>query len=151
MRHLVVAVGSVLLLAACSSDSITASGPGDLADGSYRLFAASSSGALRDQASLEIAGDKVVITQGADVVEATLDSATADSYVLCPPGGAGNPRLLDALVTIGSLDLARPALFGDCAQTQPVRVTVVDLDSSTDNAFPFTRWAEFCAVTDPDC
>jgi hypothetical protein len=33
-----------------------------------------------------------------------------------------------------------------------VRVTVVDLEATdTDLGFPFTRWAELCDVTDPDC
>jgi hypothetical protein len=34
----------------------------------------------------------------------------------------------------------------------PVRVTLIDLDGLDDDLLPpYTNWAEFCDVTDPDC
>jgi hypothetical protein len=49
--------------------------------------------------------------------------------------------------------LASPAVVGDCGQTTPKRVTLVDLDSYDEAGGPFkyTRWVEFCDTTDPDC
>jgi hypothetical protein len=36
---------------------------------------------------------------------------------------------------------------------KPTRVTVIDLDSfdKAGGPFGFTRWVEFCNITDPDC
>ena len=54
-------------------------------------------------------------------------------------------------VALAGTTFARPALFGDCGMTRPVRVTVVDLDSTTPTGtFGFTRWVEFCDTKDPD-
>ncbi len=59
---------------------------------------------------------------------------------------------LDAPLSVDGVVFTRPALVGDCGQTTPVRVTLVDLDATdTSLRFPFTRWAEFCDLTDPDC
>ena len=99
-----------------------------------------------------IAGDQVVISRGgAELARATLGAAGDTQYVLCPPGGRGSPQPLDIPIEDGGLTLEQPALFGDCGQVRPTRVTVVDLASTTDQAFPFATWAEFCDTTDPDC
>jgi hypothetical protein len=49
--------------------------------------------------------------------------------------------------------MTRPALFGDCGQTTPQRVALVDLDSLNQEPrpMPFTRWVEFCNTADRDC
>ena len=52
---------------------------------------------------------------------------------------------------IGDLELAEPAIFGDCGEARPIRVTVVDLSAVGDGQFPFQRWAEFCDIADADC
>ena len=101
--------------------------------------------------SLQITGDSVVLTQGSATVEGTLGQPGATEYVLCPPDGEGSPRPLDAPLDVGGVRLTSPALFGDCGQTKPVRVTLVDLDATTEASLPFQDWAEFCDTKDPDC
>ena len=88
---------------------------------------------------------------GAELARATLGAAGDTQYALCPLGGRGSPQPLDIPIEDGGLTLEQPALFGDCGQVRPTRVTVVDLASTTDQAFPFATWAEFCDTTDPDC
>lgn len=144
------ALGLVVLLAGCSSDS-PAGSPADVTDGSYTLFATSSSKAPDAAVSLTVAGDSVELTQGGDTVQATLGEAGDTKYTLCPPGGEGSPLPLDMPVEVGSVKLDQPALFGDCGQTKPVRVTLVDLAATNEQAFPFATWIEFCDTTDPDC
>jgi len=92
-----------------------------------------------------------MLTQGFETVEGTLGQPVGTEYVLCPPDGKGSPRPLGTPVEVGGVQLASPALFGDCGQAKPVRVTLVDLDATTDGAFPFQIWAEFCDTKDPDC
>ncbi len=147
-RRLAVLVPVILLgLTACGGGG----GPADLADGDYRAFAIAAGGSAPD-ASLAISGADVTVTAGDSVVSARIGSA-AESYLVCPPNGEGKPVTLDQPVTIGADTFTRPALFGDCGETAPVRVTLVDLDSVTagEGAPPFGRWIEFCDVTDPDC
>ncbi len=92
-----------------------------------------------------------MIAQGSESVQVTLGDPVSPQYVLCPPGGQGSPRPVDAAVQVDGLQMRQPALFGDCGQTSPSRVTLVDLASTTDGAFPFAVWAEFCDSADPDC
>jgi hypothetical protein len=101
--------------------------------------------------SLTITGDAVVLTQGSDTVESTFGQPPDTEYVLCPPDGTGSHRPLGAPIDVDGVQLARPALFGDCGPTKPIRVTLVDLDATTDQAFPFKSWAELCDTDDPDC
>lgn len=138
------------MLSGCSGNS-TAGGPDPVADGSYRLLATSSTQDPQTDATLQVDGDQVVITQGSDSVEGPLGDPVRSPYVLCPPDGQGSPRPLDAAVQVDGLQMRQPALFGDCGQTSPGRVTLVDLASATDEAFPFATWAEFCDSTDPGC
>ncbi len=151
-RVLRIGLGAVLLLAGCSGGSDGDSqGPAAIVDGSYKLLATSTSQAPDATVSLQITGDSVVLTQGSGTVEGTLGQLGATEYVLCPPDGKGSPRPLGTPVEVDGVQLASPALFGDCGQTKPVRVTLVDLDATTDAPLPFQNWAEFCDTKDPDC
>lgn len=148
-RHTAAIVVSVLVLASCGGD--TPSGPDLPADGSYSAYASSQTGALPDS-TLEITRNEVVILEERGSVQvARSDGET--SYLLCPPSGRGTPEPLDQSVTVGGETFTSPALFGDCGVTSPRRVTLIDLDSfdGGETAFPFTRWIEFCDVTDSDC
>jgi hypothetical protein len=147
-----IGLGAVLVLGGCSGGSDGDSqGPAAVADGSYRLLATSTSQDPDAIVSLQITGDSVVLMQGSDTLEGTLGQPVGTEYVLCPPDGKGPPRPLDAPLDVGGVRLTSPALFGDCGQTKPVRVTLVDLDETTEASLPFQDWAEFCDTKDPDC
>lgn len=147
-----VGLGLVLTLSGCSGGSDgDGAGPASLSDGAYRLLATSASQVPDPTVQLQITGDTIVLTHGAGTVQGILGPAGPDEYVLCPPDGTGSPRPLGSPVEVGEVRLASPGLFGDCGQTTPVRVTLVDLSATTDQAFPFQSWAEFCDTTDPDC
>ena len=151
-RALGVGLGLVLALGGCSGWSGgSGRSPADISDGTYRLLATSAGQDADPTVQLQISGDVVVLTQGPDSVQGTLRQAGSAEYVLCPPDGTGSPRPLGSPVEVAGVRLASPALFGDCGQTTPVRVTLVDLSTTTDQAFPFQRWAEFCDTADPDC
>jgi len=137
----------VMVLAACS-----ASGPADVASGQYRLYATSSSGQpLPPDVSLVIEDSALTLTSGSEMRTFILGEPGTE-YTVCPPSGTGAPQPLGGAMSIGDLELAEAAAFGDCGTTKPERITVVDL-SSVDggNQFPFQRWAEFCSIADPDC
>lgn len=143
------ALSAALIATACGGDD-GGGGPEAVSTGSYRAYASSSGGAVAD-ASLEVDADRVVVSSGPGVTESALGSEQG-SYLLCPPDGSGPVRPLSIGLTIGTVDLEEPAVFGDCGVTTPRRVTVVDLASLDEGlAFPFTRWVEFCDVTHPDC
>jgi hypothetical protein len=147
-----IGLGCVLVLAGCAGGTGgDPPGPAAITDGSYRLLATSAGQDPDATVSLTITGDTLVLTQGSDTTEDSLGQPGDTEYVLCPPGGTGSPRPLSAPIDVDGVHLARPALFGDCGQTTPVRVTLVDLDATTDQAFPFATWAEFCDTGDPDC
>jgi hypothetical protein len=140
------AVASVALLAGCQA------GPASIRDGSYRLYATSESTQVDSAAAtLEITGPDVVLVQD-DVEWHTSLGEPAQRRVVCPPGGRGTPVAIEGTARVGNLTFTSPALIGDCRRSSPARVTLVDLDSvDTGMRFPFTRWAEFCDVADPDC
>lgn len=151
MRPVSVAVllgACVVIISGCGSNA----GPAPLADGSYRAYATASGPADVPQATLDLAGSEVTIAEF-DVIQTAQVGSPADAQVLCPPDGTGQPVTLTAPITLGSTTYARPAMFGDCGETTPRRVTVVDLDSYTDGDGlpPYARWTEFCDTTDPDC
>lgn len=136
-----------LLLAGCSS------GPADVADGTYRAMAASGELAATPDASLTVHNGQFTFTPaGGDEIGATATPGT-EQFVVCPPDTTGTPDLLGASLTLGGATLEQPAVFGDCGQTTPARITIVDLTSMSPDAapFPFTRWIEFCNTTDLDC
>ena len=145
-------VGASLLVATagCSGSDASPGGPQAPTDGSY-VYLASSEGSTQSTA-LAIAGEQVALTQGSGTTTASMGDP-APPAVLCPPSGEGRALTLDAPLTIGAVALASPALFGDCGQTTPKRVTVIDLDSYEEAGGPFgyTRWVEFCETSDPDC
>lgn len=58
---------------------------------------------------------------------------------------------LDIPLSVGEVDLGSPAVYGDCGQTSPERVTLVDLESRADTLPPFSSWVEFCLGSEPDC
>jgi hypothetical protein len=147
----VVVALSVLALAGCEgSDGSSSGGPAEVSDGSYAYLASSAGGSAA--ASLTITGDTLTLTGDAGPVTATIGEPAAEA-VLCPPSGKGQPATVGTPLTVGSVGLASPAVFGDCGQTTPRRVTLVDLDSYDEAGGPFkyTRWVEFCDTTDPDC
>ena len=143
---------SVLALAGCGgSEDSSSGGPAEVPDGAY-AYLASSAGGNAPATTLTIAGDTLTLTGDAGPVTATIGEPATEA-VLCPPSGKGQPATLGTPVAVGSVALSSPAIFGDCGQTTPKRVTVVDLDSYDEAAGPFTytRWVEFCDTTDPDC
>lgn len=136
---------AAVLLAGCQS------GPQSVPPGEYRLYATSAGATSAQPLEATITGQGLTLTTPAEPMSFDFGAA-ADEFTLCPPSGKGRPTTLDAAMTVGDVQLARPAIFGDCGVTKPVRVTVVDLDSvDTSAQFPFTRWVEFCNRTDPDC
>jgi hypothetical protein len=146
-QGLALAAAAVLALSACA-----ASGPAEVESGQYRLLATSNpSGGVPADVSLIVDGDALTLVSGADKAHYTLGDA-GEEFTLCPPSGSGTARPLDAPLTLGRLQLAQPAVFGDCGTTAPMRITVVDLASVDEaNRFPFARWAEFCDTVDPSC
>ncbi|MGA7690254.1 MAG: hypothetical protein WCA29_13610 [Jiangellales bacterium] len=142
-------VATMLLAAGCGDGASAAA----VQDGTYRLFATSAQGGLTAAGApqMTIADDTVTLTEGADTATATLGEPTGQ-LVVCPPSGQDSPVSLDRPLSVGAVGFRRPALVGDCGQTTPMRVTLVDLAApDTSLGFPFTRWAEFCDLTDPDC
>ena len=143
---------TALAIAGCGgSDDSSSGGPGDVSDGAY-AFLASSAGGSEPATTLTVAGDTLTLTVDAGPVTATIGEPAAEA-VLCPPSGKGQPATLGTPLTLGSIALASPGIFGDCGQTTPKRVTLVDLDSYDEAAGPFkyTRWVEFCDTTESDC
>jgi major membrane immunogen (membrane-anchored lipoprotein) len=139
-----VGVALALVLTACGS-----SGPGAIADGSYKAYAVSS-GATPD-AMLVIEGSSVTLTQDGTQSDFTMTDGTTE-YTVCGTDGSGTPSPLGADMTVGDVDMVNPAIYGDCGQTSPNRVTVVDLDSALGSGgIGFASWAEFCDVNDSDC
>ena len=148
----VLVASSVFGLAGCGgSDGSSSGGPAEVSDGAY-AYLASSAGGSAPAATLTIAGDTLTLTGDAGPVTATIGEPAAEA-VLCPPSGKGQPAKVGTALTVGSVALASPAIFGDCGQTTPKRVTLVDLDSYDEAGGPskYTRWVEFCDTTDPDC
>ena len=137
---------AAVLLAGCQQ-----SGPEDVNAGEY-LFYASSSGSGLPDGALTVEDSSILLTQGTELTNVAMGQSR-ESYVLCPPSGEAEPTPLVGTLTIGDMGLTSPALFGDCGEVRPIRVTIVDLDSFDEAAggLPFTRWAEFCEATDPDC
>lgn len=152
MRRSAIAVGglpvtALLLLSACSS------GPAAVADGTYRAMAASGELVAAPDVTLTVADAQFTFTTAGSADIVTTATPGAEQVVACPPDTTATPDLLGASLTLGNATLAQPAVFGDCGQTTPARITIVDLASAgPDSApFPFTRWIEFCDTTDPDC
>jgi hypothetical protein len=139
-------LGLALALTACSS------GPDDIADGNYRAFAVSAD--VRDvpPVTLTIEGDTLTVAEGDVLTSASLGEGH-DAFVLCPPDGTGVPIPLGDALSLGTTNFDAPAVFGDCGDVSPSRVTIVDLDSHDQDGgpMPFTRWIEFCDTADTDC
>lgn len=149
IRSKVAAAGAaalVIVLGGCSSG-----GPAAPSDGLY-AFLSSSEGRTAQDTTLSIKGDKITLTQEAGTTTALIGDP-APAAVLCPPYGQGQPLQIGAPLTIGSIALSAPAVFGNCGEVKPVRVTLIDLESYDENGGPFgfTRWVEFCDTMDPDC
>jgi len=147
-----VATSLVVALTGCSgSGDSTSGGPQTPSDGSYTYLAESASGGA-PSAALEINGTGITLTQETGTTTATIGDP-AQEEILCPPSGKGRPLTITAPLTIGTVALTSPAIFGDCGLVKPTRVTVIDLDSfdKAGGPFGFTRWVEFCDTTDPDC
>ncbi|CAL8973783.1 hypothetical protein PROP_01252 [Propionicimonas sp. T2.31MG-18] len=148
-RHLPVAglvLFATLALVGCQA------GPQQVQPGSYRLYATSAGATVPQGTSLDVATGTVALTSPAGRTDFVVGGDVPEA-VLCPPSGNGKARTLDKAMAVGDLTLARPAIFGDCGSTRPVRVTVVDLDTRTGarNTIGFRSWAEFCRVGDADC
>jgi hypothetical protein len=146
-----VLVGTLaVVLAGCSSSADSTGGPAPVGDGSYAFLASSTGGT--QTASLEVSGSELTLTQDGTSTMATIGAAAPEA-VLCPPSGKGQPQQIDVALSVGEVSLASPAIFGDCGEVTPKRVTVVDLDSYDEAGGPFgyTRWVEFCDTADPDC
>jgi hypothetical protein len=142
----------VVALTGCSgSGDSTSGGPQTPSDGSYTYLAASAGGGAAS-AALEINGTGITLTQETGTTTATIGDP-AQEAILCPPSVKGRPLTITAPLTIGTVALTSPAIFGDCGLVKPTRVTVIDLDSfdKAGGPFGFTRWVEFCDITDPDC
>jgi len=135
------------LLSACSS------APAAVDDGTYRAFAASGELGRTPEASVEVRDDRLTFTTPAGPEFVADASRGTQDFVVCPPQGSGTPDPLSAPLTLDGVTFERPAVFGDCGQTTPARITVVDLESGAEGSgpFPFTRWIEFCDTADPDC
>ena len=147
-----VATSLVVALTGCAgSDDSTSGGPQAPSDGSYTYLAGSAGGGA-PSAALEIKGTGITLTQQTGTTTATIGDPAPEA-VLCPPSGKGRPLTITAPLTIGTVALTSPAIFGDCGLVKPTRVTVIDLDSfdKAGGPFGFTRWVEFCNITDSDC
>lgn len=150
MRSIAVASAALVALAGCGTSGQSAGGPAPVGDGSYAFLASSAGGT--GPATLDIAGQELTLTQAGASTKGTIGEAAPET-VLCPPAGKGQPLRVDASLSVGTVELAAPAIFGDCGQVTPKRVTVVDLNSFDTAAGPFgyARWVEFCSTGDPDC
>ncbi len=139
-------LATALLLVGCQA------GPQSVPAGSYRLLADATTTSPATPADLTITADAVTLTVDGTASNTNIGAATSD-YLLCPPSGKGTARALSTPLTINGTEFTHPAIYGDCGQAKPTRVTIIDLDSHNDGATkpPFTRWAEFCNTTDPDC
>ncbi len=139
-------LAAALLLTGCQS------GPTSILVGNYRLLADATTSSPNTAAELAVTDTTVALTADGSTTSADLGAATS-SYTLCAPSGKGTATELSAPLSINGTDFSHPAIYGDCGQTKPVRVTIIDLDSYNNDAtkLPFARWAEFCNTTDPDC
>lgn len=150
MRSIALAGAALVVLGGCGSSGQSAAGPAAVGDGSYAFLASSAGGAA--SATLDIAGQELTLTEAGASTSGTIGEAAPEA-VLCPPAGKGQPLRVDAALSVGAVTLAAPAIFGDCGQVTPKRVTLVDLDSLDEAVGPlaYTRWVEFCDTSDPDC
>ncbi len=139
-------VAAALFLTGCQS------APQGVPAGSYRLLADATTTSPGSPAELTVTANAVTLAADGTTASADLGAATS-SYTLCPPSGTGTARQLSASLTINGTYYTHPAIYGDCGQTKPVRVTIIDLDSYNNDTtkLPFDRWAEFCNTADPDC
>ena len=146
-RLATVATSAAMLLSGCQQ-----SGPASVTNGQYRLYATSTGESQLPDSTLVVEDSTVTLTQGGEVTEVATGEP-GEEYTLCPPRGAAAPTPLAGPVAVGDLLLSNPAVFGDCAQAAPARVTVIDLASFEEGAggLPFARWVEFCDTDDPDC
>ena len=128
------------------------SGPAAVGNGDYRAYAASDEVGAVPPVTLVIDGSTLTFGENDVLTTAELGNA-AGEFVVCPPSGRGSPTVLGPALSLGTTGFQSPAIVGDCGNTAPARVTVVDLASTSDQEgpFPFTRWVEFCDTTDPDC
>ncbi len=138
---------AAILLGGCHQ-----SGPESVTDGQYRLYATSTGESQLPDSTLVVADSTVTLTQADEVTEVA-KGQPGEEYTLCPPQGDAAPTPLTGPIAVGDLELSNPAIFGDCSEVKPARVTVIDLDSFEEGAggLPFARWAEFCNTADPDC
>jgi hypothetical protein len=150
MRSIARAGAALVVLGGCGSSGKSAGGPAAVGDGSYAFLASSAAGPA--SATLDIAGQELTLTEAGTATTGTIGEA-APEVVLCPPSGRGQPLRVDAALSVATVTLSSPAVFGDCGQVTPKRVTIVDLDSLDEAAGPlaYTRWVEFCDTSDPDC
>ena len=132
------------VIAACGGG-----GPDSVGDGEYTFYA--SSGTAPSGATAVVSGDDITFTvDGSDTV-ATLGDETAE-FTLCPPDTTGTAQALGVSLTVGSVEIADAAVFGDCGTTSPSRITVVDIAAIDESLqFPFVNWVEFCDTSDEDC
>jgi len=138
-------IAGALALSGCGGDA----GPRTVEDGSYGFFASSTGSG--SPAMLEIVGDALTLTTDGGTFSATFEDGDA-RYVVCPPSGEGEPSPVSTALTIGDLSFAEPAIFGDCGEVAPARVTIVDLSTFDGGMLPvFGTWVELCDTSDPDC
>lgn len=144
MNRVSVIAAIALLAAACGGSS-----PSRPADGTYTGYAASDGSV--PAGTLLVDGESYVLDIGGSSQEGRLTESDTQ-YVVCPPDGEATVEQMGAALTIGDLTFTTPAVFGDCGETAPVRVTIVDVATADmDMAFPFITWVELCDTTDPDC
>ncbi len=124
------------------------SSPAAIEDGSYVAYGSSDDAV--PEASMEIAGDSVTITE-AGMQQSLTKTKGIVEYTVCGTDGVGAPSPLEPGFTVGLLAFTNPAIYGDCGVTAPKRVTIIDLDSVEPDGSTFSRWLEFCDISDADC
>jgi hypothetical protein len=134
------------VLSGCST------GPADIADGEYRAIAVSQEISTVPRADVAVESGALTFTTPAGSTTVT-QTPGKQEFVVCPPSTRGTPALIGSELDVDGTTFRMPAVIGDCGQTTPERITLVDLASIGDDSapFPFTRWIEFCDTSDPDC
>lgn len=127
-------------------------GPAVIADGEYKAFAVSPEISTVARANVAVESGALTFTTPAGSTTVA-QTPGEQEFVVCPPSTRGQPALIGSELDVDGTTFQMPAVIGDCGQTKPKRITVVDLASASVDAgpFPFTRWIEFCDTTDPDC
>ena len=103
-------------------------GPADIADGEYKAFAVSPEISTVPRVDVAVESGALTFTTAAGSTTVA-QTPGEQEFVVCPPSTRGTPALLGSELSVDGTTFQVPAVIGDCGQTTPERITLVDLAS----------------------